>query len=535
MKTPIAQKLAECFVPQSAATRRSAVATQSAVARFVRGGTVARTRRSAVPSLAPAFLAIALLLLLALPRSASAQIGRRFPSEKKIVVDSVTGVPLSFLTSGEGGDSKIYQTHHQWTSDGQWLVFRSNRVPGQAMAVNEATGDLVQVTAAGYSGMLCLATHSMNLYFLRIVTLPGEAVLPPPDVATIASAGTPRTDGPGSGVAGASTAPAARGGTRGGGGRGGPRGPSQIIRVDLAKLFADSAAGKLQGASAYEKICGTVPPEFGAVGDVALDPTEDFVYLRVGSKELAAQHLAPDTKAAPTFGPRSMGAGPTGLASMNLKTGETKFIVAVPFQIGHVQTNPWVPGEIIFCWETGGKAPQRTWTVLADGTGLRPLWPEAAYDWVTHEAVITKDEVAFAVMGHRKPGVNDDWGISGTREHPTGLGIVNLRTREMRFAGQTKSGSGLWHVHGSPDGRWAVGDDFERNIYLIDRRSDEMVLLSSDHKRTAADHPHPTFSTDSTRIQIQSAKLSADGRAMNICIIPVPEKLLQRTYSTKLN
>lgn len=190
MKTPIAQKLAECFVPQSAATRRSAVATQSAVARFVRSGTATRIRRSAVPFLAPAFLAIALLLLLALPRSASAQIGRRFPSEKKIVVDSVTGVPLSFLTSGEGGDSKIYQTHHQWTSDGKWLVFRSNRVPGQAMAVNEATGDLVQVTAAGYSGMLCLATHSMNLYFLRIVTLPGEAVVPPPDVATIASAGT---------------------------------------------------------------------------------------------------------------------------------------------------------------------------------------------------------------------------------------------------------------------------------------------------------------------------------------------------------
>ena len=38
--------------------------------------------------------------------------------------------------------------------------------------------------------------------------------------------------------------------------------------------------------------------------------------------------------------------------------------------IGHVQTNPWVPGEIVFCWETGGKAPQRTWTVMADGTVL---------------------------------------------------------------------------------------------------------------------------------------------------------------------
>lgn len=443
---------------------------------------------------APAALLASALLLFG--SSSSAQIGTRFPSEKKTVIDEVTGVPLTFLTTQAAGDSKIYQTHHQWTADGQWLVFRSNRVPGQAMAVHEKTGDLVQVTEAGFTGMLCLADHSMNLYFLRSQPLPAGAA--------------PRD-------------------------RSRPRGPSQIIRVDLAKLFADSAAGQLSPATAYEHVCGTVPPEFGAVGDVALDPTENFVYFRVGNKELAAQHLPPGTKPAATFGPRNLGAGPTGLAAMNLQTGETKFIVAVPFQIGHVQTNPWVPGEIVFCWETGGKAPQRTWTVLADGTGLRPLWPESPFDWVTHEAVITKDEVAFAVMGHRKPGVNDDWGISGTREHPTGLGIVNLRTREMRFAGQTKSGSGLWHVHGSPDGRWAVGDDFERNIYLIDRRNDELILLSSDHKRTAADHPHPTFSADSTRIQIQSAKLAADGRSMNICIIPIPEKLLQRTYSTKLN
>ncbi len=84
----------------------------------------------------------------------------------------------------------------------------------------------------------------------------------------------------------------------------------------------------------------------------------------------------------------------------------------------------------------------------------------------------TKDEVAIAIMGHRKvgtpeqpadpanPGQETGWGPSGTREKPTGLGIVNLRTREMIIAGQTLSGSGLWHVNGSADGRWAVGDDF---------------------------------------------------------------------------
>lgn len=62
---------------------------------------------------------------------------------------------------------------------------------------------------------------------------------------------------------------------------------------------------------------------------------------------------------------------------------------------------------------------------------------------------------------------------------------MNLRTNEMRIAGQTRSGSGLWHVHGSPDGRWAVGDDFERNLYLIDRTTDEMQLLSGGHKTSA--------------------------------------------------
>ncbi|HLP09991.1 MAG TPA: hypothetical protein VK178_17655, partial [Opitutaceae bacterium] len=78
--------------------------------------------------------------------------------------------------------------------------------------------------------------------------------------------------------------------------------------------------------------------------------------------------------------------------------------------------------------------------------------------------------------------------------------------------------------------RWAVGDDFARNLWLIDRRTGEMLLLTTGHKATAADHPHPTFSADSTRIEIQSAMLSEDNRAMNICVVPVPEAWLKKQY-----
>jgi oligogalacturonide lyase len=147
-----------------------------------------------------------LFVFVAFITTADAQIGRRFPSEKKVVKDPVTGTMLTFLTSSPAGDSKIYQTHSQWTSDGQWLIFRSNRVRGEAFAVNEQTGDIVQVTEGGYTGMLNVARKSMKLYFMR---------MPPRGAANTSSEI--------------------------------PRGPSemQIVEVDLEKVFADSAAGKM--------------------------------------------------------------------------------------------------------------------------------------------------------------------------------------------------------------------------------------------------------------------------------------------------
>ena len=439
---------------------------------------------------------LGIMLVLMFPAS-NAQIGNRFPSERKVVTDPVTGVKLIFLTSTPAGDSKIYQTHNQWTSDGEWVVFRSRRVKGEAMAVNEKSGEIVQITEGGYRGTLCVARKSMKLYYMR---MPSER-----------------------------------------------ESPRKIIEVNLAKLFADSKAGTLKNESEYQRICGTIPSEYNANADMALDADEQWVWFRVG-KEEAMKHLKEGTKIEDNFGPRHMGAGPGGIAGINIQTGKIKYVVSVGFQVGHIQSNPWVPGQIVFCWETGGKSPQRTWIVNSDGTGLRPLYPESPYEWVTHEVVITPDEVAFAIMGHRKipgtsenmtegtdvhganPGQEIEWGPSGTREKPTGLGIVNIKTREMTIAGQIPYGSGFWHVTGSPDGRFVAGDNFTREIYLIDRHSHEMILLSAGHKPTAQDHPHPTFKPDGTEIEIQSAMLSEDGKSMNICIIPIPKERLNRKY-----
>lgn len=414
----------------------------------------------------------------------SAQMGRTFPSEKKVIKDPKTGTELVFLTSKPGtGDSKIYQTHNQWTADGKWVIFRSDRVPGEAMAVNEETGVMMQVTEGGYTGMLNVARNSMNLYFMR----KDDKV----------------------------------------------EGAMQIVEVDLGKLFSDYQKGRVKGKEKYERICGITDPEIGAGGDMALDGSEKTAYFRIGSQYAARFPI--NEPISGKFGPRGMGAGPSGIAKMDLETGKVEHVVSVHFQVGHIQGNPWHENEVVFCWETGGKAPTRIWMVNADGSDLRPVYRETEYDWVTHEAVISENEITFAIIGHRPIALNErnmdtekDWGPSGTKEYPTGIAVVDLRTRRFTLEGQVPGDGNFWHVGGSSDGNWVVGDDFDYNLWAIDRHTKEVILLTTGHKTTARDHIHPTFKPDGTAVEIQSAMLSEDGRSMNICVVKMPKRLLDR-------
>src|SRR3954452_21578557 len=161
------------------------------------------------------------------PTHASAQVGRRFPSEKKVVIDPVTGTPLTFLTTAPCSDAKLYQTHQPWTADGKWIIFRSgNRVTGgvgQAFAVNEESGVIVQLTEGpiGCTSALNVARKSMKLYYSRSIPLPGATVPPQPaeEADAIAPASQP------------TSRPIGRGGR-------GPRVPSElhIFELDLAAL-----------------------------------------------------------------------------------------------------------------------------------------------------------------------------------------------------------------------------------------------------------------------------------------------------------
>jgi oligogalacturonide lyase len=374
----------------------------------------------------------------------ASDVGRRYPPEMRSIVDRVTGITLTALTTSPANDAKIYQTHPQWTSDGQYIIFRSDRNGGrpQAFAVSELTGDIVQLTeGATNAGSLNIARKSNKLYYYR-----GER-----------------------------------------------NGPTQLIELDTGALLADSKAGKVKAPASYERVVVNFPDGFRDSGGFGLDADETKAYAGV-----------------------SLGEEKGGIRGIDLKTGKIWTVIDVGFRMGHVQTNPWVPGEIIYCHETGGDAPQRIWFVKGDGSGNRPLYKETPDEWVTHEVVVDADHIFFNVMAH----------LPRLRTKPTGILSLNLRSDEVKVLGQTDEGRGFWHCNGSPDGRWAVGDNFIGSIWLIDRKTGEQTLLSTGHQMRP-DHTHPTFSPDSKRIIIQSGLLSG-GASLDIMILPAPSWLENR-------
>ena len=255
-----------------------------------------------------------------------AQMGTRFPSERKVMKDPVTGVELIFLTNKAGsGDSKTYHTHNQWTADGNWHIFRSGRVRGEAMAVNIHSGVIVQVTEGGYNGYMNVSQKDMVLFISRPhLNAKQEKQLAAynKEVAELRAAMTQEQL-----AAGQMPQPKSKR----------PFYGMEYVKIDLAALFADSEAGTLKSASAYETVLGVTPAEWGGGELQAIDGTDEKYAYFLTSEAYAHARVPAGMKLEENFGMRNMGAGPSGMAFMDLTTGECHYIRTIPFKVGHVQ------------------------------------------------------------------------------------------------------------------------------------------------------------------------------------------------------
>ena len=424
------------------------------------------------------FLLISAGIILFPAVGVSSNVGKRYPSEKYIVVDQVTGRMITVLTSSQFSDGKPYHTHETWTADGKWIVFGSARGGNglQIFVVNEMTGDIVQLT--DYPGVQAtnLSRKEMKLFYIR---------------------------------------------------REQPTGNRQVIELNIGALIADSMSDQLKNPVDYERVVCSLPADRPG-GEMALDADETHLYW-------GGVYFTPERKLTRPVDPgkddpkgrakfredfrafnEEAGRGKSEINKINIKTGKIDKVIDISFHQGHLQANPWKAGEMFYCKETGGDADQRIWSVNANGTGNRPIYVETPDEWVTHETVTSHDEMMFIISGH------DQF----HREKPSGIAVINLRTNQVRLLGEAYENSGddrtggFWHCNGSPDGRWAVGDTHLGNIILIDRATGEQILLSAGHPMRP-DHAHPIFSSDSKRVLIQSGLLT-EGKVLNLMVLNIP-------------
>jgi oligogalacturonide lyase len=177
----------------------------------------------------------------------------------------------------------------------------------------------------------------------------------------------------------------------------------------------------------------------------------------------------------------------------------------VDFKLGHIQPNPFKPGVISFCWETGGDAPQRTWLLESGSKKARPFYTETYNEWITHEVWWGSDRLAFTIWPYDEEH----------KKLPHGVATIKLPDAKLKVHAQYRA----WHTHGSPDGRRLVGDDFEGNLWLIQAETNERRLLTQGHRKPEIkNHPHPSFTPDSKGVVLTSSK---NGR-MEVVLVEIP-------------
>lgn len=185
-----------------------------------------------------------------------------------------------------------------------------------------------------------------------------------------------------------------------------------------------------------------------------------------------------------------------GVFAIDLKSGEARTLAETDFRVGHFQANPFTPGSLMFCQETGGDADQRIWHLHTDHPEPAPLYKETYGEWVTHEVWWDPERIIFTIWPYDDEHKGLPHGVATADIHSGPEGKMELLTQYP-----------AWHTHGSPDGNWALGDDFDRNLWLINVKTKERKLLTQGH--TSGDHnthPHGSFTPDNRGLVFNSSR-----------------------------
>ena len=107
------------------------------------------------------------------------------------------------------------------------------------------------------------------------------------------------------------------------------------------------------------------------------------------------------------------------------------------------------------------------------------MYKETYNEWVTHEVWFDAEHILFTI-----------WPYDDEHKKAHGVAITDLH-------GDRKARCGVgaisaWHTHGSPDGKWVLGDD-ERNIWLIHMETGGWAATQGHLGKGRETHLHASF------------------------------------------
>ena len=153
--------------------------------------------------------------------------GQRFASESFTYKDEVTGSKVIALTTSRHNNSSMYHTHPQWTADGKYIVFTSNRTATkenwdrQYYALSMEDHEIVQITSGKNGRDFHLGWKTVRAFQFK---------------------------------------------------------NGNLIAIHLDRLLSDSEKGTVKEPEAYESVIAELPNDLRPAG-IALDAAEDKIYF----------------------------------------------------------------------------------------------------------------------------------------------------------------------------------------------------------------------------------------------------------------
>lgn len=216
------------------------------------------------------------------------------------------------------------------------------------------------------------------------------------------------------------------------------------------------------------------------------------------------------------------------VVAIEINSGKKSSLATVTFPVYHVQFSWERPDLVMFArvYPQGDRVPVdqdpsepahcRLWHVDFSGRPPRPVYPQVAGELVTHECWWTENRFTFCGGHHPEESHLKVFDLTTGRINILGAGSWWAEGTPAQITRRA-----WWHAAGSPDGRWAVADNFHGDVVLFDGKTTRERVLTTGHREfgKGQPHPHPGWAPSSSRIVFTSNRRGQQ----DLAIVHVPE------------